>query len=130
MIASTNELIKLSTTLDTSLKFGEKSFSAAIDKFLTQIKDAEEYINKYGKTFVQNVTEELVSGFNNQIHSYITLVIESTEGDIGLCGPVYNVYESVIVASCNRIVDPFVSISHTNATQIVPINPSLCTFPL
>ncbi|XP_061501156.1 prominin-like protein isoform X2 [Anopheles gambiae] len=107
MIASTNELIKLSTTLDTSLKFGEKSFSAAIDKFLTQIKDAEEYINKYGKTFVQNVTEELVSGFNNQIHSYITLVIESTEGDIGLCGPVYNVYESVIVASCNRIVDPF-----------------------
>lgn len=107
MIASTNELIKLSTTLDTSLKFGERSFSDAIDKFLTQIKEAEEYINKNGKAFVQNITEELVTGFMNQIFAYINLVIDATENDIGLCGPVYNVYQSVIVASCNRIVDPF-----------------------
>ncbi|XP_052893946.1 prominin-like protein isoform X4 [Anopheles moucheti] len=107
MIVSTNELIKLSTTLDSSLKFGEKSFSDAIDKFLTQIKEAENYINKHGMTFVQNITEELVTGFTNQIYAYIKFVIDSTENDIGLCGPMYNVYESVIVASCDRIVDPF-----------------------
>ncbi|XP_052873725.1 prominin-like protein [Anopheles cruzii] len=107
MIASTNQLIKLSTSLDSSLKFGEKSFSDAIDKFLTQITEAEEYINKYGKTFVQNVTEELVNGFTQQIFAYINLVIDATQRDIGLCGPVYNVYQSMIVASCKRVVDPF-----------------------
>ncbi|XP_049293875.1 prominin-like protein isoform X4 [Anopheles funestus] len=107
MIVSTNELIKLSTTLDSSLKFGEESFSKAIDKFLTQIKEAEIYINKHGMTFVQNITEELVTGFTNQIYAYIKFVIDSTQDDIGLCGPMYNVYESVIVASCQRIVDPF-----------------------
>ncbi|XP_058053748.1 prominin-like protein [Anopheles bellator] len=107
MIASTNQLIKLSTSLDSSLKFGEKSFSDAIDKFLIQITEAEEYINKYGKTFVQNVTEELVNGFTQQIFAYINLVIDATQSDIGLCGPVYNVYQSMIVASCKRVVDPF-----------------------
>uniref|UniRef100_A0A182WKT3 Prominin-like protein n=1 Tax=Anopheles minimus TaxID=112268 RepID=A0A182WKT3_9DIPT len=107
MIVSTNELIRLSTTLDSSLKFGEKSFSDAIDKFLTQIKEAENYINKHGMTFVQNITEELVTGFTNQIYAYIKFVIDSTQNDIGLCGPMYNVYESMIVALCNRIVDPF-----------------------
>ncbi|XP_035914409.1 LOW QUALITY PROTEIN: prominin-like protein, partial [Anopheles stephensi] len=107
IIASTNELIKLSTTLDSSLKFGETSFSAAIEKFLVQIKEAEFYINITGRNFVQNVTEELVTGFTNQIYAYIKFVIDSTHNDIGLCGPMYNVYESVIVASCNRIVDPF-----------------------
>lgn len=109
MIASTNQLIKLSTSLDSSLKFGEKSFSDAIDKFLEQISGAEEYINTYGKAFVQNITLELVNGFTKQIYAYINLVIDSTQNDIGLCGPVFNVYQSVIVASCNRIVDPFVS---------------------
>uniref|UniRef100_A0AAG5DE06 Prominin-like protein n=1 Tax=Anopheles atroparvus TaxID=41427 RepID=A0AAG5DE06_ANOAO len=107
MIASTNQLIKLSTTLDSSLKFGERSFSDAIDKFLTQISEAEKYINENGKAFVQNITAELVSGFTRQIYAYVNLVIDSTQNDIGLCGPVHNVYQSVIVASCNRIVDPF-----------------------
>lgn len=107
MIASTNQLIKLSTDLDTKLKFGERSFSDAIDKFLTQIQEAENYINVYGNAFVHNITLELVNGFTQQIFSYINLVIDATQNDIGLCGPVHNVYQSVIVASCNRIVDPF-----------------------
>uniref|UniRef100_A0A182NIR2 Prominin-like protein n=1 Tax=Anopheles dirus TaxID=7168 RepID=A0A182NIR2_9DIPT len=107
MIASTNELIKLSTTLDTSLKFGEQSFANAIDMFLKQIREAEDYINTNGKIFVQNITTELVTGFSNQVYAYINLVMDSTQNDIGLCGPMYTVYESVIVASCNRIVDPF-----------------------
>ncbi|XP_058121237.1 prominin-like protein isoform X2 [Anopheles coustani] len=107
MIASTNQLIKLSTDLDNKLKFGERSFSDAIDKFLTQIKDAENYINANGNAFVHNITLELVTGFTEQIFAYINLVVDSTQNDIGLCGPVHNVYQSVIVASCNRIVDPF-----------------------
>lgn len=109
MLRYTSELVNLSTTLDHSLKFGRESFALAIDEFLTEIQAAEEYINVQGQQFVVAVTTELTDGFLEQIHGYLNLVIESTSRHIGRCGPLSNVYESMQVATCNRIVDPFVS---------------------
>lgn len=107
MLRYTSELVNLSTTLDHSLKFGRESFALAIDEFLTEIQAAEEYINVQGQQFVVAVTTELTDGFLEQIHGYLNLVIESTSRHIGRCGPLSNVYESMQVATCNRIVDPF-----------------------
>ncbi|XP_053685563.1 prominin-like protein isoform X1 [Sabethes cyaneus] len=107
MLRYTNELIELSTKLESMLKFGKESFAVAIDEFLTQIKDAEEYINKQGQPFVEAVVTELTNGFLDQIHSYLNLVIDSTTKELGRCGPLANVYDSMTVAACNRIVDPF-----------------------
>ncbi|XP_062552385.1 prominin-like protein isoform X5 [Armigeres subalbatus] len=107
MLRYTNELVNLSTTLDHSLKFGRDSFAEAIDEFLTEIQEAEKYINEYGQDFAVSVTMELTEGVLAQIHSYLNLVIESTSRHIGRCGPLFNVYESMQVATCNRIVDPF-----------------------
>ncbi|XP_055531338.1 prominin-like protein isoform X3 [Wyeomyia smithii] len=107
MLRYTNELVNLSTSLEVMLKFGKESFAVAIDEFLNQIKDAEEYINNQGQPFVEAVVTELTQGFLNQIHSYLNLVIDSTTKEVGRCGPLANVYDSMTVASCNRIVDPF-----------------------
>ncbi|XP_058836756.1 prominin-like protein [Topomyia yanbarensis] len=107
MLRYTNELVSLSTTLERSLRFGKESFAFAIDDFLTQIKEAEEYINEKGQPFVRDVVTELADGFLGQIHSYLNLVIDSTTKEIGRCGPLANVYQSMTVATCNRIVDPF-----------------------
>lgn len=107
MLRYTNELVNLSSTLDHSLKFGRESFAVAIEEFLTDIQEAEEYINLQGQQFVEAVTTELTEGFLEQIHAYLNLVIESTSRHIGRCGPLFNVYESMQVATCNRIVDPF-----------------------
>ncbi|XP_021695516.1 prominin-like protein isoform X2 [Aedes aegypti] len=107
MLRYTSELVNLSTTLDHSLKFGRESFALAIDEFLTEIQAAEAYINVQGQEFVVAVTSELTDGFLEQIHGYLNLVIESTSRHIGRCGPLSNVYESMQVATCNRIVDPF-----------------------
>lgn len=107
MLRYTNELRNLSTTLERSLKFGKDSFAVAIEDFLEHIQKAEEYINRDGQKFVEEVTNELTSGILEQIHSYLNLVIESTSKNIGRCGPIANVYDSMTVATCNRIVDPF-----------------------
>ncbi|XP_055619543.1 prominin-like protein isoform X3 [Toxorhynchites rutilus septentrionalis] len=107
MLRYTTELVNLSVTLDTSLKFGKDSFALAIDDFLTHIQEAERYINENGQQFVEAVTHELTNGILDQIHSYLNLVIVSTSKEIGRCGPLANVYASMTVATCNRIVDPF-----------------------
>lgn len=107
MLRYTSELRNLSTTLERSLKFGKDSFALAIEDFLEHIQKAEEYINRDGQKFVEDVANELTSGIIAQIRSYLTLVIDSTRKDIGRCGPIANVYDSMTVATCNRIVDPF-----------------------
>lgn len=108
MLRYTSELRNLSTTLERSLKFGKDSFALAIEDFLEHIQKAEAYINVQGQKFVEDVTSELVNGILQQIHSYLNLVIEATSKNIGRCGPIANVYDSMTVATCNRIVDPFV----------------------
>ncbi|XP_038115804.1 prominin-like protein isoform X6 [Culex quinquefasciatus] len=107
MLRYTSELRNLSTTLERSLKFGKDSFALAIEDFLEHIQKAEAYINVQGQKFVEDVTSELVNGILQQIHSYLNLVIEATSKNIGRCGPIANVYDSMTVATCNRIVDPF-----------------------
>lgn len=107
MVRYTKELVNLSTTLENNLKFGHDSFAIAIDDFLTQIQQAETYINDNGQPFVEQVTTELTNGVLRNIYDYLNLVIESTSKEIGRCGPLNNVYESMQVATCNRIVDPF-----------------------
>uniref|UniRef100_A0A1Q3FI76 Putative conserved plasma membrane protein n=2 Tax=Culex tarsalis TaxID=7177 RepID=A0A1Q3FI76_CULTA len=107
MLRYTSELRNLSTTLERSLKFGKDSFALAIEDFLDHIQKAELYINEHGQPFVEAVTSELTNGILEQIHSYLNLVIEATSKNIGRCGPIANVYDSMTVATCNRIVDPF-----------------------
>lgn len=48
-----------------------------------------------------------------EITAYLTHVINKTTNDLGRCGPLSNVYESLLVAGCNRVVDPFVSVVAT-----------------
>lgn len=59
------------------------------------------------------VASELVTKFKHEIDSYLDLVINTTENELGRCGPMANVYRSVVEATCSRIVNPLVSFIHT-----------------
>lgn len=109
MSKGTEELVKLSTSLSKDLKFGESSFENAIKNFLKEIDEAESYIRVNGTEFVQSEAKVLLDGFISDITEYLQLVVNQTENDVGKCGPISNVYNSLIVATCNRVVDPFVS---------------------
>jgi prominin 1 len=112
MTKGTEELIRLSTSLAKDLRFGESSFERAIQNFLREIQDAEQYIKVNGTEFVQATAKVLLEGFTSDITAYLKLVVNQTRNDVGKCGPISNVYDSMIVATCNRVVDPFVSSSY------------------
>lgn len=121
MTVQTKELIDLADTLEKNLKFDRESFDEAIREFLKEIHQAQRFINKDGAEFVRKVARELVANFKDEINSYLTLVVNQTENDLGKCGPLANVYDAVRVAGCNRIVNPLVSIAdgdHSNRKSI------------
>lgn len=108
MTTQTRELIELADTLEKNLKFNRDTFEEALREFMTEIRDAQRFINKEGTEFVRKVAKELVASFKEEINNYLNLVVNQTENDLGRCGPLANVYESMRVAGCNRIVNPLV----------------------
>lgn len=109
LINGTNRLLLLSKKLNEKLLFKQVSFEKAINILIKEIDDAERFLNEQGTAYVQQVAHELLDSFSKDINGYLKLVINATKDDVGRCGPISNVYNSMIVATCNRVVDPFVS---------------------
>ncbi|XP_037044622.1 prominin-like protein isoform X5 [Bradysia coprophila] len=107
MTEQTAEILDLTTKLDESFKFNRSSFVDGINSILTEIEDAKTFIDGEGTEYVQKVAAELLQGFIREINTYIGIVLKGMEEDLGRCGPLSNVYKSVLVAGCNRVVDPF-----------------------
>ncbi|CAO1328869.1 unnamed protein product, partial [Diamesa tonsa] len=107
LVDGTNRLLTLSKGLEDSLHFKQMSFEKAILKLIQEIDQAEAFLNEKGTEYVKQVVEELLESFTKDIDSYLQLVINATRSDVGKCGPIANVYSSLIVATCNRVVDPF-----------------------
>lgn len=109
LVAGTQRLLTLSKKLNEKLLFKQVSFEKAINMLIKEIDDAERFLNEQGTAYVQQVAHELLDSFSKDIKGYLNLVINATKSDVGRCGPISNVYDSMIVATCNRVVDPFVS---------------------
>lgn len=110
LVAGTNRLMALSKKLDEKLLFKQGSFEKAINLLIKEIDDAERFLNEQGTAYVQQVAHELLDSFSRDIKGYLSLVINATKSDVGRCAPISDVYESMIVATCKRVVDPFVSL--------------------
>lgn len=52
---------------------------------------------------------EFGEAFLHQVDEYMNYVTKSGAEKVGKCAPVSNAYNATLVASCNRILDPFVS---------------------
>lgn len=109
LVSGTQRLLTLSKKLNEKLLFKQVSFEKAINILIKEIDDAERFLNEQGTAYVQQVAHELLDSFSRDIKGYLNLVINATKSDVGRCGPISNVYDSMIVAACNRVVDPFVS---------------------
>lgn len=107
MTEQTFEMIQLTEKLDESFKFNRSSFEVGIDSILEEIENAKTFINTNATKFVQDVAGELLQGFIREINTYTGIVLQGMEHDLGRCGPLSNVYKSVLVAGCNRVIDPF-----------------------
>lgn len=107
----TNRLIELAKATETTLNFKQTTFEQAITKLMKEIEDAERFINEEGTSYIQRVAHQLLDNFSRNIKAYLNLVINVTTSEVGQCEPISNVYNATLVAVCNRVVDPYVSLN-------------------
>lgn len=110
LLNGTDRLLELAKSLDEKLHFKQTTFEKAIKKLIQEIDDAENFINEEGTSYVQRVSHDLLDNFSRNIKAYLSLVINVSSNDVGRCEPISNVYNATVVAVCNRVVDPFVSV--------------------
>lgn len=118
MVNGSRRLLMLSKKLDELLHFKQTSFEEAIRMLVREIDDAENFLNEQGTDYVQKVARELLESFSRDIQAYLSLVINATQDEVGKCGPISNVYESLIIAACNRVIDPFVSNNFSSISNV------------
>lgn len=58
MTEQTKEMLMLSRRLNENLKFNRSSFDVALNEFITDIKNAQNFINKEGTAFVRKVNAD------------------------------------------------------------------------
>lgn len=106
MVDSIKEILSLTTNLDQALKFGSSSFPAAIEKFIGETKRAETFINSRGTDYLKTTVQNFTADFMTEINNYLVRVVHKTENEVAKCGPISNIYNATVVATCNKIVDP------------------------
>lgn len=111
MIENSKKLLKFAQKLDDDLHFNstKEPFEQSIEKLLTELENAQNFIKTNGTPHVQNVATQLVNQLSTDITKYMHLIVKAVQEDIGYCAPMANVYNSLIVAGCSAVVDPFVS---------------------
>lgn len=106
MVESIHEILTTTTNLDQALKFGYSSFPEAIRMFVGETRRAESFINSRGTDYLQEAVRNFTEDFMEEIHFYLDRVVSKTQSDVARCGPISNIYNSTVVATCNKIVDP------------------------
>ncbi|CAD7082319.1 unnamed protein product [Hermetia illucens] len=109
MIENSKKLLKFAQKLDDDLHFNstKEPFEQSIEKLLTELENAQNFIKTNGTPHVQNVATQLVNQLSTDITKYMHLIVKAVQEDIGYCAPMANVYNSLIVAGCSAVVDPF-----------------------
>lgn len=104
------ELIRLAQDLDQTLRYKDRPFQESIPLLVSEIERAQNFIQKDGRPFVKATAENFTRYFAGEIERYLNMVVFAVEKKIGICAPMAQVYDSGIVAVCNNIVDPLVSL--------------------
>uniref|UniRef100_A0ABD2WAD6 Prominin-like protein n=1 Tax=Trichogramma kaykai TaxID=54128 RepID=A0ABD2WAD6_9HYME len=102
-----NRLSDSATELQEHIKFNHTSMAEAILSLVDQVDKAQVFISTSGPSHVKTLAQEFGKAFIFQVNNYLDYVINSTLTKVGKCGPVSHAYNATVVASCNKILDPF-----------------------
>lgn len=64
---------------------------------------------KFFLFYVSQLSKKFGEAFLHQVDKFMNFVTKSGTETVGKCGPVSNAYKATLVATCNKILDPFVS---------------------
>ncbi|XP_063917747.1 prominin-like protein isoform X2 [Zophobas morio] len=107
MILNATKVIHLAEKLDDQLKFGHSSFEVAMDSLVKELKQAEEKIQNDGYKFLNATIIRFTQGIVNQVQTYIDRVVDTTEYEVGQCGPLSLVINATLTSTCDKILLPW-----------------------
>ncbi|XP_033365432.1 prominin-like protein isoform X3 [Bombus vosnesenskii] len=101
------QLVTKAVTLEEKIKFNHSSMAEAIHNLVNEVTKAQQFLNKDGPEYVQQLATKFGNAFLRQVDDFLELVIHHALMDVGRCAPVSNAYNATLVAGCNRVLDPF-----------------------
>ncbi|XP_015513238.1 prominin-like protein isoform X2 [Neodiprion pinetum] len=94
-------------TLQEHIKFNHSSMTEAIHDLVNETTEAQKLLNKEGPKYVQYVAKKFGDKFLSLVDDFMNFVATNGMETVGKCAPVSNAYDATLVASCNKILDPF-----------------------
>ncbi|XP_076680317.1 prominin-like protein isoform X5 [Andrena cerasifolii] len=107
MAMLSEQLSEKALTLQENIKFNHSSMAEAIHDLVDEVTKAQQFLNKDGPEYVQQLATRFGNAFLRQVDDFLDHVIEEALRGVGKCGPVSNAYNATLVAGCNKILDPF-----------------------
>ncbi|KAK1124273.1 hypothetical protein K0M31_006645, partial [Melipona bicolor] len=107
MATLSEQLVTKAVTLEEKIKFNHSSMAEAIHHLVDEVTKAQQFLNKDGPEYVQQLATKFGNAFLRQVDDFLERVIAYALSNVGRCGPVSNAYNATLVAGCNKILDPF-----------------------
>ncbi|KAK9295900.1 hypothetical protein QLX08_009931 [Tetragonisca angustula] len=107
MAMLSEQLVTKAVTLEEKIKFNHSSMAEAIHHLVDEVTKAQQFLNKDGPEYVQQLATKFGNAFLRQVDDFLERVIIYALSNVGRCGPVSNAYNATLVAGCNKILDPF-----------------------
>ncbi|CAD1473479.1 unnamed protein product, partial [Heterotrigona itama] len=107
MAMLSEQLVTKAVTLEEKIKFNHSSMAEAIHHLVDEVTKAQQFLNKDGPEYVQQLATKFGNAFLRQVDDFLERVIAYALLNVGRCGPVSNAYNATLVAGCNKILDPF-----------------------
>lgn len=111
MKSNAQKLLNLTDSLKGSLIINGKSFEDILKNLQAEIEEAESFLKNKGQKQLQDIANEFASGIVNFVNSFLKRVSENVENNVGTCKPLSNVFNATLVSTCDRIIQPLVSLN-------------------
>ncbi|XP_012256989.2 prominin-like protein isoform X2 [Athalia rosae] len=101
------QLSENALTLQEHIKFNHSSMADAIHDLVNEVTVAQQFLNKDGPQYVKDLAVKFGEAILHQVDDFMDYVTASGIDRVGKCGPLSQAYNATLVASCNKILDPF-----------------------
>ncbi|XP_063234442.1 prominin-1-A isoform X3 [Bacillus rossius redtenbacheri] len=91
--------------LQTDMKFNHSSLGEAVESLVTSAGAVESYMKDNGTDSINMLIEEFLNSSVRMVDAFLKRTINNVTG-AGRCGPLSQVYSSVVVATCHEALDP------------------------
>ncbi|GJQ86906.1 hypothetical protein Trydic_g11778 [Trypoxylus dichotomus] len=104
MTQNAEKLIDIAKNMEHNLKFGKGSFKEAITELIDEVEKAEIYLKQNGTQLLSAIASNFTLAIKGQVVNYLDRVVDKVGVSIGQCGPLSNVLNATLTATCDKVL--------------------------